>query len=278
MITVRNYAVSLAKEDFRPKLDKLLSNPLPTRVKQFVKEVGRGINQLEMIKDNDAVIIGISGGKDSLALALSLALRKKWLPVSYRLEAVQILWKEYPLTERQHKDFEDYFGMLGIPYKVLEASMFAPDTKGKRFSCYICSRNRKRILFNYAEEQNTFKVALGHHKDDIIQTTLMNMAYQGTLAAMMPRQQFFGGKFEIIRPMALCFEEQIIRIAEEFALPVVSIGCPYRDDSARMDMKPIVAALEKINKGSKENMYKALFNIKTEYLPGCVYRQREREE
>jgi tRNA 2-thiocytidine biosynthesis protein TtcA len=183
---------------------------------------------------------------------------------------VQVAWKEYPMTANQLKDFEDYFAMLGIQYTQLAASMFGPKIK-KRFSCYICSRNRKRILFYYAGKVGANKIAFGHHIDDIVQTTLMNMTYGGQLATMMPKQSFFNGQLEVIRPMCQCREKQVLAIAQQYNLPIISIACPYRDESGRMAIKPIIEQLERVQPGAKENMYKDLFNIKANYLPGLVY-------
>jgi len=101
----------------------------------------------------------------------------------------------------------------------------------------------------------------------------MNMVYGGQLATMMPKQDFFGGDLQLIRPMCQCRERQVMAIAHELALPVISIACPYRDDSGRMAIKPVIEQLEQILPGAKENMYKALFNVKAEYLPGVSYKK-----
>jgi tRNA 2-thiocytidine biosynthesis protein TtcA len=233
---------------------------------RFVKLVGRGINDFDMIRADDSVLLGISGGKDSLALALALALRRRWIPISYSLEAVQIEWAEYPLPEEAKERLFDYFDALGIPFRFIRAHMFSSSFHGK-FNCYLCSRNRKRILFDEIGRLGAHKVALGHHLDDIIETTLMNLTYHGQFGTMMPVQEFFGGTAHIIRPMCRVPENTVQNIATFLDLPTVGIDCPFRETNIRADMKQIVRMLAHKNREVRENIYKAPWNIIDEYLP-----------
>ena len=113
---------------------------------RIVKETGRGINRFKMIEDGDKVLLAISGGKDSLALAFTLAVRRRWLPIHYDLHALRIDWNQYPMPDSDAKKMEEFFDMLEIPYEVEHADMFPPSFKGE-FNCYLCARNRKRMLF-----------------------------------------------------------------------------------------------------------------------------------
>ncbi len=249
------------------QIQELMQGEIPPRIRRFVKTVGRGINEFQMIGEGDSVLLGISGGKDSLAMALALSLRRRWLPIKYNLHAVQIEWAEYPLTRESKEQLGAYFDTLEIPFQFLEAHMFPESFRGK-FSCYLCSRNRKRIFFDHINRLGTNKIALGHHLDDIIETTLMNLFYHGSFGTMMPVQDFFGGKTQIIRPMCRVTDATVRNISAFLDLPVVSINCPHKDTTIRTDMKLIIQSLAHKNKHVRENIYRAPWNILTDYLPG----------
>ncbi len=250
----------------------LLSPTDKKRFSVFGKHVGRGINRFNMIEDGDTILIGVSGGKDSLALAAVLAERRKWVPIKYSLVAMQIEWKEFPLTEEEKGAIDEYFESLNIPIHRISAKIF-PENYDKPFNCYICSRNRKRIIFHEAEKFGIRKIALGHHLDDIIETTLINIFFRGEFSTMMPVQEFFKGKMTIIRPMCEVREGEINRIANILKLPVVPVRCPKMGINERNFIKEIVKMVEKRNKRVKENIYQAAWNIKEEYLP--IYLNQE---
>ena len=211
-----------------------------------------------MINDKDKIILGISGGKDSLALALALSLRKKWLPIDYELLAVHIDWKEYPLPEGPAGEIARFFKTINVPLKVIKASMFPDSFKGN-FNCYLCSRNRKRILFDLAEELDFRKIALGHHLDDLVDTALMNLCFRGSFTTMLPVQEFFSGKLEIIRPMCEVPETMVSNIVSFLELPVQNVPCLYRDTNLRSVIKPIVKELSHIDKKTRQHIYQAFW-------------------
>jgi tRNA 2-thiocytidine biosynthesis protein TtcA len=242
------------------------SEEIPKSVIRFCKHVGRGINRFEMIKGGDRILIGVSGGKDSLSLAFALSERKKWVPIDYELHALLIDWKEYPLTSDQIAKLETYFDSLRISLVRVSATMIHEIPK-KGFNCYICARNRKRILFNHAEKLGIAKIALGHSLDDIIETTLMNMAFRGEFSTMMPVQEFFEGKMKIIRPMCEVYEKEIVRVSQALCLPIVSVDCPRKDTNQRKLMKSIVGNLVHVNKKARDNLYRTPWNINFDYLP-----------
>lgn len=238
----------------------------PRLVRRFVKMVGRGINEFSMIGDGDSVIIGSSGGKDSLALALGLSLRRRRIPIDYALEAIHIDWEEYPLSDQSREGLTDFYDTIGVPLRFMRAQMIPPSFEG-RFSCYLCSRNRKRILFDELAAVGGNIVALGHHLDDIVETTLMNMTLRGSFQTMMPVQRFFGGKLHVVRPLCLVAEHQIDSLVRRLALPVVHVECPYHHTNIRSRFKPIVRDLERINPDVRRAILRSTQNVVPEYLP-----------
>lgn len=242
-------------------LKELLSGKMTGSVSRFVKQVGRTINKYSMIKADDDVIIGVSGGKDSLVLSLALSLRLKWLPIKYNLVPIMINWKEHPMDEKKLDDIKNYFSLLGLELRVVDEDMYSDGFKGE-FNCYLCSRNRRRVLFDIASRENIHTIALGHHLDDIVETCIINTAFRGHFESMQPVQEFFSGKLKIIRPMAQVHERAIMRIAENYALPVSKPVCPHERENIRVHIKPIVSSLAHIDKLSREHIYSALFENK----------------
>lgn len=225
-------------------------------IRRFIKQTGRGIDRFKMIQDGDKVLLGISGGKDSLALALSLALRLKWLPVGYKLSALMINWYEHSIKEKDIDSLQYFFENLNIPFEIINAQMF-PESFNNSFNCYLCSRNRRRILFEYAEKNNIKKIALGHHLDDIIETSLINLCFRADFSTMQPVQDFFNGKIHIIRPMCLVKESVIEKLDRETDLPVSVLNCPHKDTNIRAKIKPIIKQLSHIDKLTREHIFKA---------------------
>ena len=152
------------------KYRKIYNYPkkIPPWCLRYLKTVGRGAHRFSMCKPGDTILIGISGGKDSLTLAFALALRKKMIPVKYRLQAFMIEWKEYPYTQAAKANLKDFFKQIEIPFRIKRSSIY-PKSFKKKFNCYLCTRNKKRILFEQAKKMKIKKIALGHHLDDIIE-------------------------------------------------------------------------------------------------------------
>jgi tRNA 2-thiocytidine biosynthesis protein TtcA len=235
-------------------------------IERFAKSVGRGIRRFDMIGPGDRVLIGVSGGKDSLAMSLALTERKKWVPVEYELFAAQIEWREYPMSPEEKRAIDDFYASLGIPFSRIQASI-NPPTFRKAFSCYTCSRNRKRILFDEAARVGATKVALGHHLDDIAVTTMLNLLFRGEFSTMMPVQDFFGGKLQVIRPMCEVREAEVAKLARRLNLPSVPSRCPNAEKNQRGFVKGLLAQAAKVNRHAIPNLYAAAWNVNAEYLP-----------
>lgn len=232
------------------------ANQTPPSLMRFIKSVGKTINNHQMIKDKEKVLLSVSGGKDSLALALALSVRLRWLPIKYNLEALMINWVEHPIGEKEQQLLHLYFNDLNIPLTIVDEKLNPTSFNGE-FNCYLCSRNRRRILFDYASNNSITLIATGHHLNDLVETTLLNLVSRATFSTMLPIQEFFGGKLHIIRPLIETPEQKIENICRNYNLPVVKPVCPFDETNIRSRLKPIVKELVKIDKNGLFHIYDA---------------------
>ncbi len=235
---------------------EMTSGSFPPWIRRFIKQAGKNINQYTMIEKEERILLGISGGKDSLALALALALRRKWLPIEYKLYALLINWKEHPINEEGLSLLKDFFTQLNIDFTIKDAHMFPESFKGA-FNCYLCSRNRRRILFEYAQELSLSKIALGHHLDDFVETSLINLCFRGEFSSMKPVQDFFNGTLKIIRPLCSIRESVITKLERETNIPVVKTNCPNKNSNIRTRLKPVIKQLSHIDSLTREHIFSA---------------------
>ncbi|MFA6845775.1 MAG: tRNA 2-thiocytidine biosynthesis TtcA family protein [Sphaerochaetaceae bacterium] len=240
------------------KLDyhSLIDGDIPPWVMRFIKTTGKAVNEYQMIGEGDSVLLSVSGGKDSLAMALALSLRRKWLPINYSIQALMIDWKEHPIPIEYRTLLALYFQALDIEFILVDEMQYSPSFNGV-FNCYLCSRNRRRILFEYCREHEMRIVAMGHHLDDLVETTLINLCFRGHFETMSPVQEFFDGKLKIIRPMIEVHESVTRRLSELYNLPTVKPVCPYDQTNIRAQLKPIVSQLAHMDKLTREHIYHA---------------------
>jgi tRNA 2-thiocytidine biosynthesis protein TtcA len=154
-------------------------------------------------------------------------------------------------------ELSDFFDTLKIPFTSQQATMFSETFNGM-FNCYLCSRNRRRILFDHAREHRITTIAMGHHLDDIVETALINLCFRADFSSMLPVQDFFDGKLQVIRPMCMVRESVINRLGREIDLPVAKAPCPYNETNIRSRMKPIIKSLSHIDRYTREHIYNAL--------------------
>jgi len=226
------------------------------------KRMGRAIIDHDMIKEGDRVAVAVSGGKDSLTLLQILADRKKFVPIKYDLVAVHVDFGFHP---KETKSLVKRFKALKIPY-VIEKSDILKKTDPKKINCFWCSWNRRKILFCAANRMKCKKIAFGHHKDDIAQTMLMNLFFHGEISTMCPRQELFGGKIVIIRPLAYVDEKMVKQFARQQKFKTVSCRCPHADLSKRRKVARIIAGLATICPEITTNILKSTSRIKKDYL------------
>jgi len=227
-------------------------------------KIGRAIADYNLIEDGDRIIVAVSGGKDSLTLLKMLIERQRWAPVSYKLLAVHII-TDYTCKGCVHKrKLEKVFKEWGCAYRFIEIKI--RESGKDKISCFWCSWNRRKALFNLASEMGYNKIALGHHKDDVVETILMNLFYKGEISAINARQLLFEEKLAIIRPLVYAEEEEIRQFARESGFPSQVCKCPNSATSKRTLMKRLVSTLQMEGNYIKTNIFKAPTRIKTDYL------------
>lgn len=229
------------------------------------RKVIKAIYDYGMITDGDRILIGLSGGKDSLALTELLGRRMRIHRPKFEAVAAHIVTTNIPYrTDTAY--LEAHAAQYGIPFTVRETA-FDPATDHRKSPCFLCSWNRRKALFETAKAYGCNKIALGHHQDDILQTLLMNMTFQGAFGTMPPCLKMDKFDMTIIRPLCLAEEKEIRRIAEWRGYKKQVKSCPYEESSSRPDMKEILQRLEEINPHARYNLWGSMTNIQPLYLP-----------
>jgi tRNA 2-thiocytidine biosynthesis protein TtcA len=237
--------------------------PLSKTGNYISSRIGKAIADYNLIEDKDRILVAVSGGKDSLSLLKLLNERKRWAPISYELIAAHIE-TDYRCSGCVHtKALKKFFEDSGIDHRFEKIKILRK--KGERPSCFWCAWNRRKALFLLADSLGCRKIAFGHHKDDIIETLLLNIFYHGEFAGMNPRQELFDGKIVIIRP--LCYvEERYLRLfAKESGFPFQMCKCPNSALSKRRMVKTMIQSVEKDCRYVKTNIFRSMARVKTEY-------------
>jgi len=225
-----------------------------------------------LIEDGDHILIGLSGGKDSLLLTELLGRRSKIYKPQFQVTALHVRVKERDYqTDLSY--LEHFCQEAGVPLVVRDTKIGeAQDTgiPGHRDinnPCFLCAWYRRKTLFNTAQELGCNKIAFGHHRDDVIETLLMNLIYQGAFATMPPMLQMDKMPIRIIRPLCLIDEADIVAYAAQQNYQKQTKLCPFEHVSARDKVKKLLADIKALNPEAMDCMYGALTNIKAAYLP-----------
>ncbi|KPJ77071.1 MAG: adenine nucleotide alpha hydrolase [Deltaproteobacteria bacterium SG8_13] len=242
--------------------------PLPPKSSSYRsinRQVGRAIGRYGMIANGDRILVAMSGGKDSLTLMWTLSERLQRVPVDYQLHAVYI---DPGFDGSFGEDLAVYCRQAGYRFR-WERTDHGPRAHGpenRENPCFLCSWNRRKRIFEIAEQLGCNKVAFGHHKDDIIETLFLNICYAGEISTMKPVQPFFKGLFTVIRPLALVEEDLIRRFARQQNFPRFRNPCPSASGSKRSDIKNLLDGLYKTNKKIRGNIFRAIRHVNPEYL------------
>ena len=241
--------------------EELLFRKVEEKVKKAIFEYG-------LIVDGDRILIGLSGGKDSLALVDLLGRRSKIFRPRFEVIVTHIVMSNIP-----YRSDIDYLKSRadehGLSFFVHETS-FDASTDTRKSPCFLCSWTRRKALFDIAKRHGCNKIALGHHQDDILETLLMNMIHQGAIGTMPPRLKMDKFDMEIIRPMCLVEEKDLTRIAVWRGYRKQIKNCPYESGSSRSDMKEVLSRLEAINPEARYSLWSSMTNVQEELLPDKI--------
>ena len=232
------------------------------------KLAGRAIGHFDLIEEGDCIAVGISGGKDSMALMRILETLQQRAPISYQLIAVTIDpgFPGFPAAE-----IGQYFQQKRVPFyceKTAINEILAEKRRKDSSWCSFCARLRRGILYTVARKLNCNKIALGHHLDDFIETLLLNQFYSGTIAAMSPKLLADNGIQTVIRPLAYVEEKVIAEFVGEEGIPVFESSCPALEDKEqkRQGIKKLIGDLEMEIPHLKRSLMNAMGNVQPRHL------------
>ena len=235
--------------------------------KRLQRKVGQAIEDYNMIADSDRIMVCMSGGKDSYTmLDLLLSLQRK-APVSFELIAVNLDQKQPGFPEHV---LPEYLAGIGVPFHVIEQDTYSVVSRvipeGKT-SCGLCSRLRRGALYQFARDNEINRIALGHHRDDIMETLFLNMFNGGRLKAMPPKLLNDTGEHVVIRPLAYCSEADLARYAQFRQFPIIPCDlCGSQPNLQRQAIKQMLAGWQQSHPGRVENIFRAIKNVSPSQL------------
>ena len=258
MIDIEDESV-LAEKKIKTRLNKLQ--------KRLRREMGQAIADFNMIEEGDKVMVCLSGGKDSYAMLDILMNLQKSAPISFELVAVNLDQKQPGFPEHI---LPAYLESLGVPFHIVERDTYSivksvvPEGKT---TCGLCSRLRRGTLYGFAEEIGATKIALGHHRDDILETLFLNMFYGGKLKTMPPKLVSDDGKNMVIRPLAYAREKDLEVYAELKEFPIIPCNlCGSQNNLQRQIIKEMLQSWDKAHPGRIETMFRSLQNVVPSHL------------
>lgn len=257
-------AVRIQPRSTKERKESYESNKLVKRLRRLA---GQAITDFGMIEDGDKVMVCLSGGKDSYALLDILLYCRQHAPVGFDLVAMNL--------DQKHPGFPaqvlpDYLTGLGVPFRIEEQNTYSVVKRlipeGKTM-CSLCSRLRRGVLYRVAGELGANKIALGHHRDDILETFLLNLFYGGQLKAMSPKLRSDDGRHVVIRPLAYCEEADLAAYAQLRQFPIIPCNlCGSQDNLKRAEMKALLREWEKRHRGRVETMLNSLRHVRPSHL------------
>lgn len=235
--------------------------------KKLCRLVGQAIGDFNMIENGDKVMVCLSGGKDSYAMLDILMKLRERAPIDFEIVAVNLDQKQPGFPEEV---LPNYLRQLNIPFHIEEQDTYSivkrviPEGKT---TCGLCSRLRRGILYRVADELGANKIALGHHRDDILETLLLNMFYGGKLKGMPPKLKSDDGRHIVIRPLAYVQEKYLERYAVVQEFPIIPCNlCGSQENLQRNAMKQLLREWEKKHPGRVENLFRAMSSVTPSHL------------
>lgn len=227
------------------------------------KQFHEACHKYQLLEDGDKILMGLSGGKDSLLLLEFLGKQAKIYVPKIEVIAVHIRVKNRPYLS-DLKYLEDFCQTAGIPLLIRDTEIHGEE---KKDPCFLCSWQRRKTLIQTAEELECNKIALGHHKDDAVETLLMNLIFQGSFCSIPPLLELEKMPLTWIRPLCLMEERNISMYAQWMNYQKQKQLCPFEKVTSRNKVKELIHQLEQLNPDVRSSLWGAMENIKSDYLP-----------
>lgn len=229
--------------------------------------VGRAISDFNMIEDGDTLLVCLSGGKDSYTLLTMLMALQERAPIDFKLIAMNLDQKQPGFPAHI---LPQYLSSLNVDFRIVEADTYSivkeKIPEGKT-TCSLCSRLRRGVIYRVAKELGANKIALGHHRDDIVETLFLNMFFGAKLKAMPPKLATNDGAHIVIRPLAYCAEKDIAKFAQHMQYPIIPCDlCGSQENLQRQNIKTMLSTWEREYPGRIEKIFRAITNIAPSHL------------
>ena len=226
-------------------------------MKRLLSFIRRAVDDYAMIEEGDKIAVGVSGGKDSLALLSGLAALRRFYPKKFDIIAVTV---DMGLEGMSFAPVEELCAKLGVTYKIVKTDIakIIFDVRKESNPCSLCAKMRRGALHVAAVEEGCNKVALGHHYDDAVETFMMNLFFEGRLGCFSPKSYLSNRKLWLIRPMIYAMEKDVSYFARRQNLPIVTSTCPEDKATERENMKRLLRTLEADNPGLRHRIFHAM--------------------
>jgi tRNA 2-thiocytidine biosynthesis protein TtcA len=236
--------------------------------KRICSRIDKAVWENKMFSDGDHIIIAVSGGADSMALAHLLKNRYTIYAKDLRLTAAYVDMGFGEQANQRCRMIEDYFKHLQLDYRIERTNIgpYSHREDMKQNPCFVCSRLRRKKIFQLGNELGAQKLVFGHHKNDVAETLLLNIVFGRQISSFLPVMRLLEGKFTIVRPLFFTEEEKIKRFVHQKEIPVIDQQCPTDGHSKRQYIKELMQKIEKDYPGARENIFKSIKHVKTEYL------------
>lgn len=233
--------------------------------RDFYGKIGKAIHDFDLIQSGDRVLVGVSGGKDSLALLITLSERAKSSKIPYKVYAAHIrsTVAEYQTDTSYLQELCDSLGVELI-LDTIDAQI---EPGSKKPMCFVCAWHRRKKLFQIAKSINCNKLAFGHHRDDVVTSLLMGMFFNGTIASMPAKLDVFNGELQIIRPLIYLPEQDIMAFGKMRNFREQVKRCKYEQSTNRNRVELLLKQIEQMAPEVRESIFAAINNIKCDYLP-----------
>ncbi|MBQ7504895.1 MAG: tRNA 2-thiocytidine biosynthesis protein TtcA [Ruminococcus sp.] len=257
----------MRNEDIRSKAEQSITKKYRKKIwAPFI----RAVKQYELIQEGDKIAVCISGGKDSILLAVMMKMLKKYTEVPFDLK---FLVMDPGYNELNRKKIESNAKLLNIPIEIFETDIFEITDKTEKYPCYLCAKMRRGHLYKRAKQLGCNKIALGHHFSDVIETTVMAMFYGSQLQGMIPKLHSLNYEgMELIRPLYCVREDDIIAWARYNGLEFINCACRVTEknsdiDSKRRETKELIKELKKTNPNIEKSIFNSIHAVNIETFP-----------